>query len=92
MERLPLGDTPYSSIYFRDCTLGVEFIDDFVVSVFCLLYIIFSSQAFFEAFTCVDPFVECLEELGEPGMLFNGHWLVSFITIVWAVSGKRNAL
>ena len=22
MERLPLGDTLYSSIYFRDCTLG----------------------------------------------------------------------
>ncbi len=22
MERLPLGDTSYSSIYFRDCTLG----------------------------------------------------------------------
>jgi hypothetical protein len=23
MERLPLGDTPYYSIYFRDCTLGM---------------------------------------------------------------------
>jgi hypothetical protein len=24
MERLPLGDTPYFSIYFRDCILAAD--------------------------------------------------------------------
>jgi len=33
MERLPLGDTPYFSIYFRDCILGSAFVESHLVKV-----------------------------------------------------------
>jgi hypothetical protein len=72
--------------------LQVEFINDFIVSFFCLFYIAFKGITFPEGFAGVDPVIECSEENWIHWMIFNGHWLVTCTTILWAVSGERNAL